>query len=73
MALDPASMTSRSNSDVLKVIDIATARQIDPDVRAEMILHVMRDWDRATVGSTGRFHSIGGALDRLEKHLYPYA
>ena len=73
MALCSASVTARSNSDMLTIGMIAADTSIPSDVRMEMIARVASGWDAATQGSTGRYGAVRQADRRVERQLWPYA
>lgn len=58
MALDPAKVTSRSNSDMLTIEMIGNNTSMSPAARMTAIQAVVAAWDRATDGSTARYGAV---------------
>lgn len=54
MALDPAAVTSRSNSDLLTIEMVADNVGLSTPERMTLILAITREWDAATHNSTER-------------------
>lgn len=55
MGLDPAAVTSRSNTELCNVEAILNDVTISPPARMALILAISCDWHEATQDSTGRF------------------
>jgi hypothetical protein len=70
MALDPAQLTSRSNSDLCFINLVADDVTLSPEARMELIAQIGRDWGRATSGSTGRFKAKADALRKWPSHAH---
>lgn len=71
MALDPASVTSRSNSDLLAIEMIANNTSMSPEARMLAIHAVVGAWDLATQNSTGRHTAVREVHQRQQnKTLY---
>jgi hypothetical protein len=66
MGLDPAKVTSRSNSDMCTVERVLNDVTMSPAARMEFIYLLGKDWHRATEGSTERVRSV-----REMKRRYP--
>jgi hypothetical protein len=55
MALDSASVESRSNSDLTCIGMVMDNFSLSSSERMALILRIAQGWDRATEGSTGRY------------------
>ncbi|NWN87103.1 MAG: hypothetical protein HLX51_00950 [Micrococcaceae bacterium] len=66
--LDPAKVTSNSNSKLFVIDTISSNRNMDPNHRMELILQQAEDWDHATRNSTSRPHKFGNVPERYN-HL----
>jgi len=66
--LDPAKVTSNSNSTLSNVELIHAKRHLDPNHRMELILQQAEEWDRATRKSTSRPNKYGNVPSRYN-HL----
>ncbi|GAA2031152.1 hypothetical protein GCM10009720_09270 [Yaniella flava] len=66
--LDPAKVTSNSNSKLFVIDTINSNRNMDPNHRMELILQQAEDWDHATRNSTSRPHKFGNVPERYN-HL----
>jgi hypothetical protein len=58
MGLDPAKVTTRSNSDLCTVERVLTDTSMSPAARMEFIYLLGQQWDKATEGSTERFRTV---------------
>lgn len=70
MTLDPAKLTTRSNSDLCFIDMVADDTSLSPEARMELIAQIARDWSRATSGSTGRHKAKRDALRKWPNHEY---
>jgi hypothetical protein len=66
--LDPAKVTSNSNSKLSNIESIHAKRHLDPNHRMELILQQAEQWDRATRKSTSRPNKYGNVPSRYN-HL----
>ena len=57
MALDPASVLSRSGSDLLSIRDVADDVTLTTAERMALIQRIVTGWDAATDGSTERYRA----------------
>jgi hypothetical protein len=58
MGLDPAKVTTRSNSDLCTVERVLSDTSMSPAARMEFISLLGQQWDKATEGSTERFRTV---------------
>lgn len=70
MALDAASVITRSASDLCLVTMVMDDVGVGTDVRMEAILQIAREWDRATAGSGGRTSRLKEAAKRRWGFIY---
>jgi S-adenosylmethionine synthetase len=67
MALCPAQVTSRSNTDLGAILAVAQNTALRPEERMALITATVKEWDRNTEGSTGR-----GVAERIHERYYPF-
>ena len=68
MGLDPAKVTSRSNSDMCTVERVLTDTSMSPAARMEFIYLLGQQWHKATEGSTERFRTVREIRRRFPIH-----
>ena len=66
--MDPAKVTSRSNSDLTAIEMIGNNVNMSPEARMAAILDRALDWDAATKGCTGRIKADNEYARRAARH-----
>lgn len=69
MALDPASVISRSGNDLLAIKHVADDVTLTTAERMTLIQRIVSDWERAVEHSTER-HSAARILPRFHRNGY---